>query len=235
MKNVLVAGAAGGVGEGIVRELLAGDPAIRVIATGRSEERLALLRSRIEKNDRLTTIAGVAGDEAGARAIATRIRNDVGRLDAAVASIGGWWEGSLLDVDAAEFDRVLDERLTAHFIFARTFLNELLRGGGGTYVGIGGSAAYYPVRNSNLVSIGAAAQLMMTRGFAQELQGRGISIFELVISGTVNTRESGGDADPKLITAGDVGRCVLELIAGGTTAWPAAKVDGPIVTIEPKP
>ena len=46
-RTVLVAGAAGGVGEGIVRQLLLRNPDVLVVGTSRSEARLVALRERL--------------------------------------------------------------------------------------------------------------------------------------------------------------------------------------------
>ena len=88
---VLVAGGAGGVGEGIVRALL-GSTDARVVATSRDPARLALLESRLQANvapGRLIGIVGNAGDPQGAEAIAHRVREDVGAIDVAIPVAGG--------------------------------------------------------------------------------------------------------------------------------------------------
>ena len=188
---MLVAGGAGGVGEGIVRALLAATD-VTVIATSRDVARLELLKSRLgEYADarRLIGIVGNAGDTEGAEAIAGRIRADVGPLDVAIPSLGGWWEGGpLLDADFATWRMVMGEMLDTHFAFARTFVPELERRSGGWYLAIGGGAAYFPVPNASIVSIAAAGQLMLTRALAAENADRGVRINELVVNGPVRTR-----------------------------------------------
>jgi NAD(P)-dependent dehydrogenase (short-subunit alcohol dehydrogenase family) len=189
VRTVLVAGAAGGVGEGIVRALLA-EGELRVVATSRDPSRLALLKQRVGGEDgraapagldeRLVTIAGDAGDPAGAAAIAERVRDEFGPLAVAIASLGaGWWEGPpLLETEPAAWDMVMREMLTTHFVFARTFVPELLRAPGGLYLGIGGGAAFHPMPGASIVSVAAAAQLMLTRALATELRGADVRIRE---------------------------------------------------------
>jgi 3-oxoacyl-[acyl-carrier protein] reductase len=236
-RNVLVAGGAGGVGEGIVRALLASVPDVRVVVTSRSAERLALLEARLgEYADarRLIGIVGNAGDPRGAEAIRDRIRADVGPLDIAIPSLGGWWEGGpLLGVDLATWDAVMLEMLDIHFVFARTFVPELQRRPGGWYLAIGGGAAYFPVPNASIVSIAAAAQLMLTRVLAAENARGDVRITELVVNGPVRTRESEAIAQPDWISAQDVGGVVADLVRGDTPAWPLRR-DGPIWAMNPR-
>jgi NAD(P)-dependent dehydrogenase (short-subunit alcohol dehydrogenase family) len=237
MRNVLVAGGAGGVGEGIVRALLATVPGVRVIATSRNAERLALLESRVAEfadPRRLIGIVGNAGDPAGAEAIRDRVRADVGPLDVAIPSLGGWWEGGpLLDADLATWDSVMLEMLDIHFVFARTFVPELKRRPGGWYLAIGGGAAFFPVPNASIVSIAAAAQLMLTRALAAENASGDVRITELVVNGPVSTRESERVAQPDWITADDVGAVVADLVRGGTSQWPLRR-KGPIWVMDPR-
>jgi len=233
---VLVAGGAGGVGEGIVRALLSSTDA-RVVATSRDPARLALLESRVRdaiEPGRLVGIVGNAGDPRGAEAIAERVREDVGALDVAIPSLGGWWEGGpLLRLDLATWEAVMAEMLHTHFVFARTFVPELERRPGGWYLAIGGGAAFFPVPNAAIVSVAAAGQVMLTRALADETAGRPVRITELVVNGPVRTRDSEAIAAPDWITAEQVGTLVAELVRTGTTAWPALRERGPLLIMDP--
>ncbi|HZX68242.1 MAG TPA: SDR family oxidoreductase [Candidatus Elarobacter sp.] len=237
MRNVLVAGGAGGVGEGIVRALLAATD-VRVIVTSRRVERLAQLRdvvAAVADPARLIGIVGNAGEPRGAAAIAGEIRAQCGALDVAIPSLGGWWEGGpLLDVDAKTWDAVRTEMLDTHVAFAQAFIPELLRQPGAVYLAIGGGAAFFPVPNSSIVSIAAAAQVMLTRVLAAELADRDVRILELVVNGPVRTREWEAVAQPDWITADDVGGVVAELVRTGETHWPALRRDGPLLVMNPK-
>ena len=236
MRNVLVAGGAGGVGEGIVRALLALDD-VRVIVTSRREERLEELREHIGglvDPSRLIGIAGNAGEQHAAKTIAERIHAEFGGLDVAIPSLGGWWQGGpLLDVEPATWEAVRTEMLDTHVAFAQAFIPELLRQPGGMYLGIGGGAALFPVPNASIVSIAAAAQLMLTRALATELADRDIRVLELVVNGPVRTREWEAAAQPDWITADDVGTVVAELVDDGETRWAVERPHGGILVMNP--
>jgi 3-oxoacyl-[acyl-carrier protein] reductase len=233
---VLVAGGAGGVGEKIVRALLA-QTAVTVIVTSRDPARLALLTQllgELAEPRRLIPIAGDAGDPAGADAIAERIRGECGALDVAIPSLGGWWEGGpLLGVDLATWNAVMHEMLTTHFVFARTFVPELARTPGAFYLAIGGGAALAPVPNAGIVSIAAAAQLMLTRTLARENEERDLRITELVVNGPVRTRDSETIAADDWITADQVGTVVAELVRDGRTSWPMLRERPSLLIMDP--
>jgi NAD(P)-dependent dehydrogenase (short-subunit alcohol dehydrogenase family) len=234
--NVLVAGGAGGVGEGIVRALLASTEAT-VIVTSRDPDRLARVTSRFDGGAdarRLIGIVGNAGEPDGASAIAARVREELGGIDIAIPSLGGWWRGGpLIEIEKATWDTVRTEMLDTHVVFARTFVPELLRRAGGWYLAIGGGAALQPIRDASIVSIAAAAQLMLTRSLALELADRDVRINELVVNGPVRTRDSDASASPSWITADEVGEVVAELVNTGTSTWPTLRADGPLLIMDP--
>jgi len=123
-----------------------------------------------------------------------------------------------------------------HYVFAHVFMPVLLaQPGGGRYIGIGGGAAYHPIHRSGLVSIAAAAQLMLTRALRLEIDDPAVDVLELVVDGPVRTRDSEHLAGPNWIAADDVGALVVELVANGRTSDPATRTSGPIVRMRPRP
>lgn len=208
-----------------------------VVVPSRDPERLDVLRAHLDlghMNGRLITMVGHIGEEDGAAEIRNRIASDVGPLDVLVPSLGGWWEaGHLLEITIDVWEAVMAEMLRTHFVFARTFIPQLQRDGGGRYVAIGGGAAYVPIADSGPVCMAAAAQLMMTRVLYAESHDPRIEIFELVIDGPVRTRDTETIAQHDWITADDVGATVLDLVTGGRTERPATTTSGPIVRMRP--
>jgi 3-oxoacyl-[acyl-carrier protein] reductase len=238
MKTVLVGGGAGGVGEGIVRALLAAGHL--VVVPSRSAAKLERLRRDVADagpaRERLITLEADVGALAGAHVVRERIARDVGRIDALVPSLGGWWEGALLDATPDVWDDVMNEMLRSHFIFAHVFLPVLReQSGGGRYVGVGGGAADRPIRGSSLVSIAAAAQAMFTRALHQELGESDVEVLELIVDGPVRTRDSAAIAAPDWITADEVGGVVADLVAHGRTSDPATSRSGPLLRMRPYP
>jgi NAD(P)-dependent dehydrogenase (short-subunit alcohol dehydrogenase family) len=237
VKQILVAGGAGGVGEAIVRALLGAGH--RVIVPSRDTVRLERLRANARRDPgasgELVTCAGEIGTIGGANAIRDRIAHEFGRLDVLIPSLGGWWEGDLLDATPDVWDAVMNEMLRTHYIFAHVFVPVLrAQPGGGRYIGIGGGAAFYPVHRSSLVSIAGAAQLMLTRALRAEIPEKDVDVLELVVDGPVRTRDSESIAQPDWIRADDVAAIVVELVAHGRSSDPSVSVSGPIVRMRPR-
>ena len=233
-----MAGAAGGVGEEIVRALLSRVHDARVVAISRHPARLTRLAERLAaagladaERARLVRVVADVSDAGGAHDAVRLAREEAGEADVAIPSLGGWWEGRLLDIDEPTYDRVMTEMFRAHFHFARAFVPELVRRPNGLYLGIGGGAALSPVPNAGLVSIAGAAQLMLTRVLAAETQGTGVTVRELVVNGPVSTREVPGP--PEWITAREIGEVVADLVVRGTTSWPKQRERGPLLIMDP--
>lgn len=199
----VVAGGAGAVGEGIVSAFLR--RGATVVVPSRSAQRLRDLRGRLDDDSDLLTLEGDIGSVGGAEAIRDRALAETGgRLDAVVASVGGWWQGSdLVDVDADTWRRVLDSNLATHFVLARTFLPVLRERSGTSYQMITGDAADVPVPRASLVSVAAGGLLAMFRSLVGELRDSPVRINVLYL-GPVITRNR-PDGRPEWLTAEEVG------------------------------
>jgi 3-oxoacyl-[acyl-carrier protein] reductase len=203
-KRCLVAGGAGEVGEGIVRVFLR--HGATVLVPSRRARKLDELRQRLGAPgaERLIGLEGDLGTPDGA----ARIRDAAlrgGRLDAVVASIGSWWSGPrLVELPLDAWHRVLDERLTTHFVCARTFVPVLAENPGSAYTLLNGGAAEAPIPGSGVVSIAGAAQLMLTRVLAAESLGTGVRINTLLVATPIRTR-SHAEGEPGWLTADEVG------------------------------
>lgn len=217
-KTIMVLGAAGGVGEGVVDELVRAGA--RVLAVSRAKTRLDQLAERLARPRQLELIVGDVGSEAAASALFESVKRSAPRLDGAVASIGSWWQGPPLTGTALEdWNAVLTERLTSHFLAARYFIPFIAATSPrGFYLGIGGSTAELPVPNSGPVSVASAAQVMLTKVLRAEASETGLRIQELMLWTTIATRIHGGKVDPSWITPNDVGRHIIALMASEAAA-----------------
>ena len=236
MKRVLVAGGTGGVGEGIVRALLARGHA--AIVPSRSAAKLADLREQVgmrdERDRRLVTFVGHVGDVEGAEAVRDYTVAEFGHIDAVIASLGGWWAGeTLTEMASASWDGVMNEMLRIHYVFARTFVPVLRAQGGGRYIGIGGDAADIPIPLSGPVCMAAAAQLMMTRVLRLETPEPTVDILELLVEGPVHTRHNDESAAPGWITSEAIGSVAVELVETGRTSDPATTHHGVVARMHP--
>jgi NAD(P)-dependent dehydrogenase (short-subunit alcohol dehydrogenase family) len=140
-------------------------------------------------------------------ALRDQLRSEGVRLDAVVASIGGWRSGPLLvDTPLDEWRAVLDGNLTSHLVLAQAFLPMLPPGS--AYTIVVGDTAEAPVRGAGAVSVAASGVLMLARSLALESAGKGVRVNALVL-GPVKTRRASGRYD--WITAEEVGETALWL------------------------
>jgi NAD(P)-dependent dehydrogenase (short-subunit alcohol dehydrogenase family) len=210
--KVVVAGGAGGVGEGIVRSLLR--QGAQVIATSRSEGKLRELQAYCQGlPGELIPMVGDLGDEEAARALQSQIYGRFREIDVAVASLGGWWQGKpLTSVDMETWDRILRENLTAHFLALR-MLVPLLHPKTGSYVHVNGFSAEQALPMAGPVALAAAAQKSMVLTLAEELEPTGIQVYELIL-GPIQTRARllQGPGQPDWYTPEEVGEHIVGLL-----------------------
>lgn len=226
-KRCLVAGGAGEVGEGIVRVFLR--HGATVLVPSRSVRKLDELRQRLggPGPDRLVGLDGDLGTPAGAQRIRDAALQRDGRLDAVVAAIGSWWSGPrLVELPLDAWHRVLDERLTTHFVCASTFVPVLAKNPGSAYTLLNGGAAEAPIPGSGVVSIAGAAQIMLTRVLAAESLGTGVRINTLLVATPIRTR-SHAQGEPGWLSADEVGEYAAWLSSDA-----AAELHGQTVRFE---
>jgi len=216
-QTVVVAGASGNVGPFVVRALL--ERGASVAAPSRSAEKLRGLRAHLSQHvdetglGRLHTFVGDLGDEREATVLRQRISEQAGTPDAVVASVGDFvTTPSLLDASTDDLQRALDGYLLANFVIARTFL-PVLRDSEGTYVLLQGPLAFelHPEFHAHLISVATAAQHMLFRALAQELDGCRTRVVELVSHAFIRDRQT----QPASPLSGEaVGGLVAYLLAG---------------------
>jgi NAD(P)-dependent dehydrogenase (short-subunit alcohol dehydrogenase family) len=230
--RVLVAGGTGLVGAGIVRALAASAAVSEIVVTSRSEVRLSrLLRDLGTRHVDVVPLVVDAGITCDGVALRAAIERSLPNIDVAIASLGaGVPDGRrLVDISRPTYDALMAEMLGAHVAFATATLPLLTDDG--FYLGIGGGAAYAPMRGGGVISIAAAAQTMMTRVLSAENERPRVRIRELVIDAPVLPHET-----PKrrgTIEPGEVGVVVEELLRNGSSTWPRIETDGPIIRMLP--
>lgn len=219
---VVVLGATGGVGRGVVEAALAaGRP---VIAVARDKAGLQCLRGKHPDAD-LSIIAGsVSSDAEGerlARALC-KLGRPIGGVIAAVC--GGPARGRLLDHPAAFLRQRLDEDLLPHLAAARHLLPLLAEADrGGTYVLIGGPGADRPWAGYGHRSIATAALRMLARVLHEEARTIGVRVQLLAIESPVSTELNRAHACEQWPSALAVGQRALALVEPGG-AQPAEAV-----------
>jgi NAD(P)-dependent dehydrogenase (short-subunit alcohol dehydrogenase family) len=208
----LVLGATGDVGRGVTKELLMGG--FEVIAASRTNGNLGSLKSHFEESDKLHTVVGNVAREDVAGALWQKIAPISSELDVVVAAVGAPdVSRALLDWTAEELLQVLDENLLCHFVAAKTFLPRLAQGG--MYISIGGGLADFTKRGFGHLSIGQAAQRMMIRALAKELDRNNpkrIIVKELMLFATVGEVNNNNTPKNNFLTPTDVAKHVRQIV-----------------------
>jgi 3-oxoacyl-[acyl-carrier protein] reductase len=223
---VVIGGGAGDVGEGLTCAFLKAGASVYV--PSRSPEKLDELRVAMGATGDLTTCRLARFDDRELGRCRDQILDRHGRIDAVVASLGGWWGGkTLVDTDAATWSRLIDAGLLSHATMARVFLPALAAGG--TYTLLNGTAALAPVPGSAAVSVLAAAQTMLARALIAEVDGAGVRVNQLLITSVVATRAR-RHTESEWITAEEVGE-----VAAWIASPAGAMVAGSIMPLGPRP
>ena len=160
-KTVLIAGATSASGEILARALVSAGA--RVVATGRSEEKLQSLAD---------AVAGVEthrvdlSDEQAVTTFAQQLHRDT-TLDGVVHLVGGWKGGGGLAGQSEEDFRFLENSLTALRFVTRAFNDDLLASATGRLAIISSTQVKRPLAGgANYVTVKAASEAW-TRAVAQ--------------------------------------------------------------------
>jgi NAD(P)-dependent dehydrogenase (short-subunit alcohol dehydrogenase family) len=224
MKAALVVlGATGAVGRGVVQAALEGG--WPVIAIARDLGALDTLRRQHAAADLVAISASVAS-EADAARLGDELRALQRPFGGVIATVcGGSKRGRLLDQPADFLRRTLDEDLLPHLAAARHLLPLLAasdRGGG--YVLIGGPGGEYPWAGYGHGSIAAAALRMLARVLHDEARVYPVRVQLLAVESPLQTEANRKHACSRWPSALTVGRRALALIEHSAAARPAHAV-----------
>ena len=218
--TILVLGAGGDIGRGVVQALL--DAGRAVLAVDADAAALETLRQQHPRAPLTTLVAAIASDADAARLAASVRAHADGRITGVVASIAGRHAcARLLDQPADALRRTLDEDVMPQLFAARHLLPLLRKDDAAGYVLIGGPGGDYPWAGYGHCSIAAAALRMMVRVLHDEAAGEGVRVQLLALDAPVQTDTNAthaGSAWPKAIAIGH--RALALLDAGRMPAPP---------------
>ncbi len=213
--EVLVLGASGKVGSGIVSALLeAGSP---VLAVGRDAGRLRQLAAAHADEPGLELLPGSVANDRQAARLAAQVARRPRPLRAIVDAVGGTHRsGRLLDRPASSLRRILDADVLPHLAAARHLL-PLLAGHEdvvGRYILIGGPQTECGWSGYGHASVTVAASRMLAKVLHEEAHGLGVRLQLLAVDSPVWTLENAAHACAGWPSALAVGRNVVSLLCG---------------------
>ncbi len=169
-KVAIVTGAAGGIGEGIVRKL--GSKGVKVVGTGRSEGKLQALNDKLGGKMEFSFIAVDATAADAPKAIVDHAIATYGRLDIVVNNAGSFNFGPVHETTDDMLDEVLAISLRAPFRLCREALPHL--GAGSSMLFIGSTWGIYGTPGGGAYSAVKAAQIGLAQTMAAEYGAKGI-------------------------------------------------------------
>jgi len=222
---VVVVGATGAVGSGIVEALLeAGTP---VIGVARDAAALEALRERLGNSRLLETVTGsVASERAGAElaAVLDRSRRP---LAGVVLSVTGPRERSrVIEQSVDALQATFNTNLFPHLVAARHLLPLLLQSQRRLpFLVIGSPSAEMPWAGYGHISVAAAALRMLVRVLHDEHEGQSVRVQMLTVGAPVRTPQNRTCACPEWPSSIDVGRRVAAVLADPHSNQPLLRYD----------
>lgn len=225
---LLVLGATGAIGRGVVRAALdAGRP---VIAVSPDTDGLRALQGLHAHAD-LSIVPAMLGSERDAAALERTLRKLDRPLHGVVVALCSDRErGRLLDASAGELRESIDQNVVAHLSLARHLLPLLAQGGrAGGWVIVDGPGGENPWAGYGHRSVGAAALRMLARVMHEEARPRGVRVQLLSLDWPVKTEANAKHACDQWPDAVGVGHRALALLDrnDGTAIDPIVHCKGP--------
>lgn len=184
-RTVLVTGAAGGIGGGIVTVLL--DQGARVVLADldpRATERAA--RSADPTGERTLAVAADVCDTSSIGAAVSLAADHFGQIDGLVNNAGTVAMNTAWDATAPEWDRQLAINVTGTFLVSQAVGAQMRAHGGGAIVNVASNCGKVGYRNMAGYNASKAAVISLTRSLAMEWAEHGINV-NAVCPGGVDT------------------------------------------------
>jgi NAD(P)-dependent dehydrogenase (short-subunit alcohol dehydrogenase family) len=174
MKKILVIGAAGDVGQGIVAA--AHERGWNVVAAGRTLVKLEVIAAR---HSGVTALAGDVDTPEGAATLVSGAKAALGGLDAVIVSVNAPASfRPLFDNDEAGLMALFRSNIVSHFHAAKAALDALPTDG--VLLGMGGGMADWVPPNGTHQSIVQAGLRNFYRGLAKEYRDRMVRQMQIV-------------------------------------------------------
>jgi NAD(P)-dependent dehydrogenase (short-subunit alcohol dehydrogenase family) len=179
MNRVLVTGATGGLGGGVIEAFTEADWEIAGTAHGKPPKRAA-------NGPAVHWLRADLADPVGAQSAVRRARRALGGLDALVCLVGGYEATPVDELSWTDVDRLLqlDLRPTVEAVVAA--LAALEASGHGSIVTVGAKSALSPGSRMSAYAAAKAGVIAFSAALAVELRPRGVRV-NCVLPGTIDT------------------------------------------------
>lgn len=231
--NVVVTGAAGGIGRAVAARLLEEDAGAVVVLADRPGSAVGEAAASLGAGDRALGVEADVGDEASVERLVGFAAERCGRLDGVVNAAAKISTAPVAETSAADWEEALRVNLTGTFNVCKHAVRAFLRqGSGGAIVNFASISALVGLPEQAAYCASKGGVLQLTRQIAVDYAGRGIRC-NAVSPGSVETpllaRYLDGMPDPAAARA--------EIVAAhpiGRIATPQEIADAVLFLLSPK-
>ena len=182
-KNVLITGAAGGIGLGIIK--LFKKAGASIIITGRDEKKLADITSGLDEG--VNFVVADLMKRSDVEKLIERSEELSGGIDIVVANAGLTKDNLSMKMSDAEWDEVIRVNLTSVFELNRGFVSKMMRRRYGRIINITSVVAFTGNKGQVNYTASKAGLVGMTKSFAKEVASRGITV-NCIAPGFISTK-----------------------------------------------
>ena len=210
--SVIVIGASGGIGGGVVAALLAeGYP---VVAVGRHRDTLLQLADRLGQPPALTVLTASVESDTATKDLVQQLTALRRRFAGAVVAIGPERDcGRLMDRDDVFLEDRLHAHVVTHFNAARALIPLLAQGApNALYLSVASAATTHPWCGFGHFSIANAALRMLAKVVHAESRDQPVRVQQLALNGLVRTHRNDHNACSEWMEVDAVGRAVIDLL-----------------------
>ncbi len=178
----VIAGATGGLGRVVTKELAA--QGLRVALLGSEQGRLdALVTDLGLQAGKYSTHLANVEDAAEVQNTAKAVMDAFGQVDVLFNFVGGWSGGKpVVETDPQAVRDMLSQHLWSTFYLAQAFVPHLIANKWGRIALVSSPTATTPQANRSPYAVGRAAQQALLLTLAQELKGTGVTANMVVVN-----------------------------------------------------
>lgn len=194
-RGVLVTGASSGIGAACVHAFVR--EGARVVATGRSEERLASVRDEATDPARVVNLVADLALAGEAARVTTEAIARLGRLDVLVNNAGIAFEEAALDTTEDTWRTTMAVNLDAAFFASQVAGRHMAAAGGGAIVNVASIDGIVPEAPLLAYNVSKAGLISLTRTMAVELGPYGVRVNAVAPGETLTGMTEGDIADER--------------------------------------
>jgi NAD(P)-dependent dehydrogenase (short-subunit alcohol dehydrogenase family) len=174
-RTAVVVGGTSGIGR--VLALGLADAGADVVATARRQALVDEVAAEIERRGRRTLkIATDVGDEASLASMRDAVIRAWGRVDIVVSCAGMTRRAPTLEMDTAEWQRIVDVNLTGTLRAYKAFAPGMIAQGKGRLIGIGSLSSFVGLQEVSAYTASKSAVAGLTRALAVEWARYGVTV-----------------------------------------------------------